>query len=73
MTGTVNIQGDLSVQPSLNDNDWFDLTPQLFYDKNITVNNETGVQAYMVNANVNWIRIRYTAASGSISKVMIRN
>ena len=73
MTGIVNIQGDLSVQPSLNDNDWFDLTPQLFYDKNITVNNETGVQAYMVNANVNWIRIRYTATSGSISKVMIRN
>jgi phage terminase large subunit-like protein len=73
MTGTVNIQGDLSVQPSLNDNDWFDLTPQLFYDNDITVNNETGVQAYMVNANVNWIRIRYTATSGSITKVMIRN
>ncbi len=73
MTGTVNIQGDLSVQPSLNDNDWFDLTPQLFYDNNIIVNNETGVQAYMVNANVNWIRIRYTATSGSITKVMLRN
>jgi phage terminase large subunit-like protein len=73
MTGTVNVQGDLSVQPSLNDTDWFDLTPNLFYDKNIIVNNETGVQAYMVNANVNWIRISYTATSGSITKVMLRN
>ena len=72
-TGTVNINGDLSEQPSLNDTDWFDLTPNLFYDKNIIVNNETGVQAYMVNANVNWIRISYTATSGSITKVMLRN
>jgi phage terminase large subunit-like protein len=73
MTGIVNVQGDLSIQPSMNDTDWFDLTPNLFYDKNIIVNNETGVQAYMVNANVNWIRISYTATSGSISKVMLRN
>ena len=72
-TGTVNIQGDLSVQPSTNDNDWFDLTPALLYDPNIIVNNETGVQGYVVRANVNWIRITYTATSGSISKILLRN
>lgn len=72
-TGTVTIQGDLSVQASANDNDWFDLTPSLFYDSNLVINNETGIQGYVVNANVNWIRVRYTATSGSITKVLLRN
>ena len=72
-TGVVNIQGDLSVQPSTNDDDWFDLTPNLLYDPNIIVNNETGVQGYVVRANVNWIRITYTTTGGSISKILLRN
>lgn len=72
-TGDVNIQGDLSVQPSTNDNDWFDLTPDLVYDPNIRVNNETGVIGYVVQANVNWIRVTYKATAGKISKVLLRN
>lgn len=72
-TGDVSIQGDLSVQPSTNDNDWFDLTPDLMYDPNIRINNETGVQGYVVQANVNWIRISYTKTSGELTKVLLRN
>lgn len=72
-TGTVTIQGDLSVQPSSSDYDWFDLTPRLLYDSSITVNNETGVQAYVVQANVNWLRVVYTNTTGSISKILLRN
>ena len=72
-TGDVAIQGDLSIQPSSNDNDWFDLTPDLMYDSNIRINNETGVQGYVVQANVNWIRISYTKTSGEIKKVLLRN
>jgi hypothetical protein len=72
-TGDVAIQGDLSVQPSSNDNDWFDLTPDLMYDSNIRINNETGVQGYVVQANVNWIRISYTKSAGEIKKVLLRN
>jgi hypothetical protein len=72
-TGVVHVQGDLSVSPSNEDKDWFDLTPQLMYDGNITINNETGVQGYVVQANVNWLRIIYTATSGSITKVLVRN
>lgn len=72
-TGVVHLQGDLSVQPSSAEDDWFDLTPRLMYDSDITINNETGVQGYVIQANVNWIRIQYTATSGSISKVLLRN
>lgn len=71
-TGTVNIQGDLSEQPSSSDGDWFDLVPNLVYDKNIVVNNETGVQAYVVQANVNWLRVIYTG-TGNIDKIQVRN
>ena len=72
-TGDVVIQGDLSVQQSSSDSDWFDLTPDLVYDPNIRVNNETGVQGYVVQANVNWIRITYTKTAGEITKVLLRN
>jgi hypothetical protein len=72
-TGTVTIQGDLSIQPSSSDSDWFDLTPRLLYDSSITVNNETGVQAFVVQANVNWLRVVYTNTTGSISKILVRN
>jgi phage terminase large subunit-like protein len=72
-TGVVHIQGDLSVQPSSAEDDWFDLTPRLMYDSDITINNETGVQGYVIQANVNWIRIQYTATAGSITKVLLRN
>lgn len=72
-TGNVKIQGDLSVHPSTNDNDWFDLSPDLLYTPSITVNNETGVIGYVVKANVNWIRLTYTATSGTIDKVLLRN
>jgi len=43
------------------------------YDSDITINNETGVQGYVIQANVNWIRIQYTATAGSITKVLLRN
>lgn len=72
-TGDVAIQGDLSTQPSTNDNDWFDLTPDLMYDADIRVNNETGVIGYVVHANVNWIRISFTKSAGEITKVLLRN
>lgn len=72
-TGDVNIQGDLSVQPSTNDEDWFDLTPDLMYDPNIRINNETGVQGYVVQANVNWIRVTHSGTAGTIKKVLLRN
>jgi hypothetical protein len=72
-TGEINIQGDLSVQPSSSDNDWFDMTPKLLYDPNIVVNNETGVQGYVIQANVNWIRITFTKTAGEIAKVVLRN
>lgn len=72
-TGDVAIQGDLSVQPSTNDNDWFDLTPDLMYDPGIRINNETGVIGYVVQANVNWIRISYTKSAGELTKVLLRN
>jgi hypothetical protein len=72
-SGTVSIQGDLSEQPSSQHSDWFDINPKLFSNPNITVNNETGVQAYVIEANVNWIRVRYTNTSGSIKKVLLRN
>lgn len=71
-TGTVNIQGDLSEQPSSSDGDWFDLTPNVVYDKDIVVNNETGIQAYVVQANVNWLRVIYTG-TGTIDKIQVRN
>ena len=72
-TGVVHIQGDLSVQPSSSDSDWFDLTPRLMYDKDITINNETGVLGYVIQANVNWIRIQFTKTSGELTKVLLRN
>lgn len=72
-TGDVAIQGDLSVQPSTNDTDWFDLTPDLMYDPNIRINNETGVIGYVVQANVNWIRISFTKTAGELTKVLLRN
>jgi len=72
-TGNITVQGDLSIQPSSSDSDWFDLTPRLLYDSNITVSNETGVQAYVIQANVNWLRVVYTTATGTISNIMVRN
>ena len=72
-TGDVHIQGDLSVQPSSSDNDWFDMTPKLMYDPNITINNETGVIGYVVQANVNWIRVTFNKTAGSITKILLRN
>lgn len=71
-TGTVKIQGDLSEQHSTADNDWFDLSPDLVYDNDIVVNNETGIQAYVVQANVNWLRVVYTG-TGTIEKIQVRN
>lgn len=72
-TGIVKIQGDLSIHPSNSDSDWFDLEPYLVYDREIVVNGETGTQAYVVNANVNWLRVIYYADTGSVTKVMVRN
>ena len=72
-SGTVEIQGDLSEQPSSSQSDWFLISPELFSNPTITVNNETGVQAFVLKSNVNWIRVRYTATSGSIKKVLLRN
>tara|TARA_B100001094_G_scaffold253149_1_gene251458 strand:- start:26848 stop:27645 length:798 start_codon:yes stop_codon:yes gene_type:complete len=72
-SGTVNLQGDLSEQPSSQHSDWFNINPKLFSNPDITVNNETGVQAFVLEANVNWIRVRYTATNGSIKKVLLRN
>jgi len=71
--GTIEVVDDLSVQPSTNDEDWFDMTPDLMYDSDIRINNETGVIGYVVRANVNWIRITYTKTAGEISKVLLRN
>jgi len=75
-SGTVYIQGDLSEQPSSSDSDWFDLVPNLVYDKEIVVNGETGVQAYVIKANVNWLRVVYypdDGTTGTITNVMVRN
>ena len=73
-TGVVKLEGDLSESPSSSDNDWFDLTPRLMYDPSITINNETGVQGYVIQANVNWLRVTYLAtATGTIDKVLLRN
>ena len=72
-SGTVEIQGDLSEQPSSTHDDWFLISPKLFSNPSITINNETGVQAYVLESNVNWIRIRYTATAGTIKKVLLRN
>ena len=73
-TGVLKIQGDLSEQASSSDNDWFDLTPALMYDPSITINNETGVQGYVIQANVNWLRITYpNTASGTVDKILLRN
>ena len=72
-TGTVEIQGDLSEQPSSTHDDWFLISPKLFSNPSITINNETGVQAFVLEANVNWIRVRYTATAGTIKKVLLRN
>ena len=71
-TGSVEIQGDLSEQPSNTHDDWFLMSPELFSNTTITINNETGVQAFVLKANVNWIRVRYTATTGSIKKVLLR-
>ena len=43
------------------------------YDPNIRINNETGVQGYVVQANVTWIRVTHTGTSGTIKKVLLRN
>ena len=73
-TGVVKIEGDLSEQASASDNDWFDLTPRLMYDPNITINNETGVQGYVIQANVNWLRVSWpNTATGTVSKILMRN
>ena len=73
-TGVIKIQGDLSAVASSSDNDWFDLTPRLMYDPSITLNNETGVQGYVIQANVNWIRLTYpSTASGTVDKILVRN
>tara|TARA_B110000459_G_scaffold199013_1_gene244942 strand:+ start:447 stop:1250 length:804 start_codon:yes stop_codon:yes gene_type:complete len=73
-TGVLKIEGDLSEQASASDNDWFDLTPRLMYDPNITINNETGVQGYVIQANVNWLRVSWpNTATGTVSKILMRN
>tara|TARA_B100000035_G_scaffold303876_1_gene302933 strand:- start:2221 stop:3021 length:801 start_codon:yes stop_codon:yes gene_type:complete len=72
-TGTVEVQGDLSEQPSSSHDDWFLISPKLFSNPTITVNNESGVQALVLESNVNWIRIRYQATAGTIKKVLLRN
>jgi len=73
-TGVIKIEGDLSVQPSTSDQDWFDLTPRLMYDPDITINNETGVQGYVIQANVNWMRVSHlNTATGTVDKIMMRN
>jgi hypothetical protein len=43
------------------------------YDPNITVNNETGVQGYVIQANVNWIRVTHVGTAGTLDKVLLRN
>ena len=44
------------------------------YDPNITINNETGVQGYVIQANVNWLRVTYpNTATGTIDKILVRN
>jgi hypothetical protein len=44
------------------------------YDPSITLNNETGVQGYVIQANVNWIRVTYpNTATGTVSKILVRN
>ena len=73
-TGVLKIEGDLSVQPSTTDSDWFDLTPELMYDPNITINNETGVQGYVIRSNVNWLRVTFpNTVTGTVDKIMMRN
>ena len=73
-TGVLKIEGDLSVQPSTADSDWFDLTPELMYDPSITINNETGVQGYVVLSNVNWLRVTFpNTVTGTVDKIMMRN
>ena len=73
-TGVIKIEGDLSEMASSSDDDWFDLTPRLMYDPSITINNETGVQGYVIQANVNWLRVSYANTStGSVSKILMRN
>ena len=73
-TGILKIEGDLSEQASSSDADWFDLTPRLMYDPNITINNETGVQGYVIQANVNWLRVTYpNTATGTVDKILVRN
>lgn len=67
-TGVLKIEGDLSVQPSTTDSDWFDLTPELMYDPNITINNETGVQGYVIRSNVNWLRVTFAKYSNRNSR-----
>ena len=73
-TGVLKIEGDLSEVASSADTDWFDLTPRLMYDPNITINNETGVQGYVIQANVNWLRVSYlNTATGTVDKILVRN
>jgi len=73
-TGVIKIEGDLSESPSSSDNDWFDLTPELMYDPDITINNETGVQGYVIQANVNWMRVTFpNTATGTVDKILVRN
>ena len=73
-TGVIKIEGDLSVQPSTSDSDWFDLTPRLMYDPDITINNETGVQGYVIQANVNWMRVSWlNTSTGTVDKILMRN
>jgi phage terminase large subunit-like protein len=74
-TGVIKIEGDLSPSSSPSDDSvWFDLTPRLMYDSSITISSETGVQGYVVQANVNWLRVSWpNTATGTIDKILVRN
>ena len=71
-TGTVQVQGNLDIIASTNDDDWFPI-PLSGGTKSLSFSAESGVNPFVFTCSSPHIRVEYVATSGTVDKVLLRS
>ena len=69
-TGNFYVQGALSENPT--ENDWFDITLGSYTEVFFPYNSYTGIDPWTFRTNVNYIRTKHTAPTGTVDQVIVR-
>ena len=72
-TGDFEVQGNLDVTPSSDNNDWFTVNILGHGGVPISFTTETGVNAFFFETSAPHLRIRHTISAGTVDKVLLRN